>query len=285
MKKILMKGAVAVAILSFLSSCNSDNFENKFEDGPTQRTEKRINELKDLLQSSPDGWKMTYFTDDKILGGFTYIFKFNGNQVEMISDVNGYNGFSWSQNPLVGRTTSYAVTAQGNTVNLLFDEASYIHLICDNSIYPNNTLAGKGFKGDFQYYYYGADESGINFLTPRESIALKFEKASTDDWTNLASNRSLMTAVASKRSLVVIDNNESSVYNFRYTASTRYASVLNAAQTESVNGNGGIGIGFNMDEIIVSPAIEFEDGSTISVLKMDGGVFKGESGSNSVTIM
>lgn len=285
MKKILMRGTIAVALLGFLSSCNSDNFESNFEDGPAKRTEKRVNELRESLTSSNEGWKMIYFTDDTMLGGFSYLFRFEGNKVTTVSDVDAYNVYDWSRNPLIERTTNYTINAKSSAVNLLFDEATYIHLLSDNSNYPSNDLKGKGYKGDFQFLYYGTDAEGINFLTPREGIKLKMVKATSEDWTNFATNRSLMTLVQAKRNIIVTDSGNATVYNFRYNAKTRFASVLNAAQTESVNGNGGIGIGFNMDEIIVSPAIEFEDGSTISVLKMDGGVFKGESGSNSVTIM
>lgn len=285
MRKVLLNGAIAFALVSLLSSCNSDNFESKFDDNPTERTEKRIKELEQELLSSPDGWKMTYFTDDTMLGGFTYLCAFEGNKVTMISDVDAYRGYEWSKDPLVPRTSHFIVNSKGSGVNLMYEDANYIHLLSDNSIYPNNNLKGKGYKGDFQFLYYGKDAEGINFLTPRAGIKVKMVKATSEDWTNLAVNRSLMTLVQAKRNIVVTENGNSTVYNFRYTAKTRFASVLNADQTESVNGNGGIGIGFNIDEIIVSPAIEFEDGSTISELKFENGVFIGESGSNSVTIM
>jgi len=280
-----MNGAIAIALVSLLSSCNSDNFESKFDEGPAQRTEKRIKELEQELLSSTEGWKMIYFTDDTMLGGFTYLYNFKGNKVEMISDVDAYNGYPWSKNPLEARVSHYSVNAKSSTVSLLFEDANYIHLISDNAIFPNADLAGKGYKGDFQFLYYGKDAEGIDFVTPRDGIKLKMVKATSEDWTNLAVNRTLMNTVNTKRTLVFVDGGEATLFNFRYNLKTRYASVLNADKTESVNGNGGIGIGFNTNEIIISPAIEFEDGSTISVLKFEGGVFKGEVGNNSVTIL
>ncbi|WP_410881051.1 DUF4302 domain-containing protein [Myroides sp. DW712] len=285
MRKVFLNGAIAFALVSLLSSCNSDNFESKFDDSPSVRTEKRVKELENELLSSADGWKMIYFTDDSQLGGFTYLYDFEDNKVTMISDVDPYTGYAWSRNPLEKRTSHFLVSPIGSTVNLMFNDANYIHLLSDNSIYPNNDLKGEGYKGDFQFLYYGTDSEGINFLTPREGVKIKMTKATAEDWTNLKLNKDLMTVLRSKRSLIVTDNEGATVYNFRYTAKSRYATVLNDDKTESVNGNGGIGIGFNIDEIIVSPAIEFEDGSTISVLKLENGVFKGEVGENSIIIL
>ena len=52
----------------------------------------------------------------------------------------------------------------------------------------------------------------------------------------------------------------------------------------SVNANGGIGIGFTPNSIKISPAIEFEDGSSLSELALDGNRFVGEVNGNTVIL-
>lgn len=267
-----------------LGACQSDNFEDKFSDNATERLEKRKLELSNELQDSEEGWKMTYFTDDTQLGGFTYLFKFNDERyVTMISDFDPYNGFSWSQNPLIPDTSEYSITL-GSTVSLLFSQGTYIHLLGDNSVVPNNSFRGVGYKGDFQYLFYGIDSNGVNFKSNRDKIDIKFERATAEDWSNLRLNRVMMDVVASKKTLFTIENGESMTYNFKYTKSTRYATVLSADRTMSVNENGGIGVGFTSSSIKISPAIEFEDGSLVSELVLDGNRFVGEANGNVVII-
>lgn len=265
-------------------ACQSDNFENKFSDNATERLEKRKLELSNELQDSEEGWKMTYFTDDTELGGFTYLFKFiDGRHVTMISDFDPYNGFSWSQNPLIPDTSEYSITL-GSTVSLLFSQGTYIHLLGDNSVVPNNSFRGKGYKGDFQYLYYGIDSEGINFKTNRHGVDLKFERATKQDWEQLHLNRTMMDVVSSKKILMIVENDDLTMYDFKYTKATRYASVLSADKTMSVNANGGIGIGFTPNSIKISPVIEFEDGSSLSELTLDGNRFVGEVNGNKVVL-
>lgn len=284
MKKILIKGAFLFTLIGAFSSCDSDNFESKFDKSVTERTEERKQELHQELISSSDGWKMTYFTDDKELGGFTYLFKFEENDVTMISDVDAYNGYEWSTNPLSPRTSRYAVTNASSTINLLFNEANYIHLLSDNLVYPTNNFRGKGYKGDFQFLYYGKDAEGIDFLTPREEVNLRFERATAQDWNELVLNRNTMTVLSSKKRMFVIEGNNEENFNFNFNAKTRFALVLDTTGTMSVNANGGIGVGFQKNGIVISPAIEFEDGSVINELTQQGNQFIGQVGNNMVII-
>ncbi|SFI99374.1 DUF4302 domain-containing protein [Myroides guanonis] len=291
MKKRLIKSFIALGLVLSLGACQGDNFENKFEENSTERLEKRKLELSNELTSAVDGWKMTYFTDDSQLGGFTYLFKFvDGYNVTMISDFDPYLGYDWSGNPLVPDTSEYSI-ALGSTVSLLFSQGTYIHLLGDSEVLPNVKnpngtfkFAGKGYKGDFQYLYYGFDSEGINFKSNRDKIDIKFERATAEDWSDLRLNRVMMDVVASKKTLFTIENGETMTYNFKYTKTTRYATVLSADRTMSVNENGGIGVGFTPTSIKVSPAIEFEDGSSVSELVLDGNRFVGEANGNTVII-
>lgn len=293
MKKIFISCLLLALLIGGASSCQSDNFDSNFDENVTERTNNRIMEFKNELTSSPDGWKMTYFTDDTQLGGFTYLFDFTeDNQVTMISDFDGRNDYSWSRDPLLPKTTGYEVTSESSTVSLHFHEGgNYIHLLGNNSVFPpvrnsrgDYIFEGKGFMGVYQFLYYGLDSDGINLRTNRHHIDLKLERATAEDWSNLRLNRIIMDIVATKKTLLTIENGESMTYNFKYTKSTRFANVLSVDNTMSVNAKGGIGVGFTSSSIKISPAIEFEDGSSVSELVLDGNLFVGEANGNTVII-
>lgn len=289
MKKTIIKGFLALGLLVALGACQGDNFENKFDETATERLQKRKVELRKELLDSEDGWKMTYFTDDKQLGGFTYLFNFlDDRNVKSASDFDPYTGSDsnqqWRKDPLVPDVTEYNIVL-GSTVSLVFTEGSYVSLLANNDIFPAGTnLKGQGYRGDFQYLYYGVDSEGINFKTNRHNVDLKFERATKQDWDQLHLNRTMMDVVSSKRSLIASDSGVSTTYNFRYTKSTRYATVLTTDRTMSINANGGIGIGFTPNSIKISPAIEFEDGSSLSELVLEGNRFVGEVNGNTVIL-
>lgn len=277
-----VKSGLLVCLLSlFTVSCQDSDPDDIFGDKANVRIEKARGELNSALLDSEYGWKMIYFTDDKQLGGFTHLIKFteddeNGKQVKMVSDFNAAT--------LLPKESTYTLPL-GSTISLLYATPNHIHELGKGNQYPVTSLQGKGYLGDNQFLYYGYDGSILTLRGNRGLFDIKLTKATAEDWDRLDENTALMTLLGQKRTLIMNENGESLTMNFRFTRSTRYASVLNNEQTMSVNSRGGIGIGFNIDEIVVSPAIEFEDGSTISVLKFENGIFIGESGDNSIMIL
>jgi len=273
-----IKSGLLVCVLSlFTVSCQDSDPEDVFGDKANVRIEKSRAELDSALKDSEHGWKMIYFTDDTQLGGFTHLIKFPENdQVIMISDLNATT--------LVPKESTYSLPL-ASTISVLFATPNHIHELSKGDNFPSSSFSGKGYLGDNQFLYYGYDGNILTLRGNRGLFDIKLTKATAEDWSNLGVNSTVMNLVSQKKNMVVVENGESQVFNFRFTRSTRYATVLNDERTMSVNPRGGVGIGFNIDEIVVSPAIEFEDGSTISVLKLEGGVFKGENGDNSVTIM
>lgn len=275
-----IKSGLLVCVLSLSTiACQDTDPDDIFGDKANVRVEKARVELNNALLDSKDGWKMIYFTDDKQLGGFTHLMKFElgeaGDKVTMVSDFNATT--------LVPKESIYTLPL-ASTISLLYSTPNHIHELGKSNQFPTTALRGKGYLGDNQFLFYGYDGETITVKGNRGLFEIKMTKATADDWTNLSDNTSLMTLLAQKRNLVFVENGETMIYNFRFTRGTRYATVLNNEQTMSVNSNGGIGVGFDIDQIVVSPAIEFEDGTKISVLKLDGGVFKGENGSNSIII-
>lgn len=281
MRRNILKSFVAFSILFSVTSCSNDSFEDKFDKNATARFEKRKVELSNSLLSSDLGWKMTYFTDDSKMGGFTYVMKFNSDtEVEMIGDFEAVAGYD---DPKILKKSEYKI-GWSNTVSLLFSTPNHIHLLGNNSISPTDKLKGQGYKGDFEFLYYSSEADIINFRTVRDGINIVFEKATKADWTDLQLNQVTKSQLLTKRTIQVIEGTSSSIYNFKFDSKTRWASVLNNAKTESVNSNGGIGIGYRKDGIIISPAIELEDGTFISELKYENGVFSTTVGDNMIII-
>ncbi|WHT40914.1 DUF4302 domain-containing protein [Myroides sp. mNGS23_01] len=263
----------------FAVGCQDTDPDDVFGEKANVRIENARKELNSALLDSEYGWKMIYFTDDSQLGGFTHLIKFDNqvmNSVKMISDFNA--------STLIPKESTYTLP-MASTISLLYATPNHIHELGKGNQYPVGSLKGKGYLGDNQFLFYGYDGDVLTLRGNRGLFDIKLTKATAEDWANLRNNTNVMNVIAQKRNMVVVENEEAQIYNFRFTKSTRYATVLNNEQTMSVNTAGGVGIGFNIDEVVVSPAIEFEDGSTISVLKFENGTFKGEVGNNSVTIM
>lgn len=256
MKQILKKGFVAIILLLSLQSCNDNEAERVFNEVPSVRLEEQSKELQELLKSSTEGWKATYFTDDTQLGGFSYLFKFPDNKtVEMASDFGGDDTVSSSE---------WDVTI-GSTVKLTFTTKNKIHDLSDSNNYPDEALRGQGYKGSFEFLYYGTEGDDIIFRSNRDFIEVRFSKASATDWTDLVKNQVSISNIQSSplksvfRTLTV----GTELYNFSYNPTRRYAN--------SVNATGGVvnfGIGFTPTGITISPSIEYQ-GKEISTFTYD----------------
>lgn len=271
-----------LACLAFLAfGCADNDPDDLFSKSANERKNERIAELQNELLSSEYGWKFTYFTDDfdvndPRLGGFSHVFRcLDDHTIEMISD--------FDQNSLiVGNPSSYRISMAG-TVSLLFDTKNKIHLLSDSGNSPSG-LEAKGYKGDFEFQYYGIEENGLKFRTTRSAVDLVFERATAEDWEDLKLNRNVMTVLNSKKRIFVVEGDNAESYNFSFNTQRRFALILDATETMSVNANGGVGIGFQKDGIIINPPIEFEDGSSLSELKLVGNQFIGQVGNNQIII-
>lgn len=280
MIKIFRRGVVLFGLAGLLFSCQSDNFDNYFENDAAKRIDLVKEEVRENLVSSKNGWKTTYFTNDKQLGGFTYLFKFNANgTVAMVSDFDKKG----TDDPLVLKESEYDIRLL-SSVGLVFTTGNYIHMLSNNSIFPVASLSGKGYLGDHQFLYINKEGDDLNFEASRSRVAVKFTPATTDDWEDIKFHNDTKNALNVKRNLVLIENGEETTFSFKFDRNKRWALILNADQTESVNGTGGVGIGFRKDGLVVSPAIEFEDGTSVSEFVKDGTTYVAQVGNNKVII-
>jgi len=68
-------GILVLFALAF-SACSDNDPKELFDDNPSTRIDDQIDLVRNTLLSAKDGWKVTYFTNDIQLGGFTYLIKF-----------------------------------------------------------------------------------------------------------------------------------------------------------------------------------------------------------------
>jgi hypothetical protein len=240
---------VAFLAIQLIACDNKESIDSPFNATPTERLNARQKELNDVLESSEFGWKAVYFTDNKELGGYTHLFKFKAGKVNMASDFDNDTAIYESEYNMV----------LGSTVSLVFTSKNRIHLLSDSNSFPVESLRGKGYKGDFQFLYYGQENGAIVFRTNRGFGELRFEKATAQDWTDLSKNINMIPNVIGApsrplyRFIETNDGTKLSQFNFTFNPLTRFAIVNSTEVGPSINSN--IGIGYTPTGIVVDPAI------------------------------
>jgi hypothetical protein len=254
MKLKIITNYIVLAFLALqLISCdNKDSEDALFDATATERINARTKELNDALKASEFGWKAVYFTDNTQLGGFTHLFKFeDGGIVDMASD--------FDDTSITPEKSRYSIDI-GSTVSLVFTTKNRIHLLSENNVYPTAALVGQGYKGDFQFLYYGQENGQLIFRTNRSFQELRFVRAEAKDWTDLAKNRAMVPNLigAPTRSVFrFLETNDGTTvrkYDFNLSALARFATAnsLDAGLNETK----AIGIAYTPNGITISPAIE-----------------------------
>ncbi|PKB17783.1 DUF4302 domain-containing protein [Flavobacterium sp. 5] len=253
----LYKYLVIGLITLLLAACSNTDAEQKFDQTPTERLNAQKDELNNLLLSSGYGWKLVYFTDNTILGGYTHLIKFaKDGTVEMASDFDDDTAIYKSE---------YEIQL-GSTLSLVFTTANRIHLLSESDNYPIEELKSKGYLGDFQFLYYGQENGEIIFRTNRVNTTtktnpeLRFVKATAEDWTDLHKNIDMIDNVIGAptrplfRSLETNDGKTIHQFDFSFSEITRFAEANSLEAGYSVAYN--MGIGYSPTGIVVSPVVE-----------------------------
>lgn len=255
MFKYIYKIGLVILSLTMFTACNDDNGpEDIFGEDANTRLEKEADELRTLLKSSPEGWKMTYFTDDprytdnaQQLGGWNFIFKMTDDKnVTMVSD--------YSAETLVPKTSEYQIIL-GSVTKLSFATKNHIHVLSDAVNYPFSGLSGKGYKGDFEFLYYGQEGEDIILRSNRFQIKIRLTKATAQDWTDLQAISNNLAPLASAGNLEVIINN-----NGEITTHSDY-SYLSAARfvTNTVNPDLSFGVAPTLNGLKAVKPIKIND--------------------------
>ncbi|WP_417941630.1 DUF4302 domain-containing protein [Flavobacterium sp. RS13.1] len=230
--------------------CSSPEVESKFDSTPTERLNARKKELNDLLLSSENGWKLVYYTDNTQLGGWTHLFKFlPDGKVDMASDYDADTDKHRSQ---------YEIQT-GSTISLVFTTANRIHLLSESDNYPTSALEGKGYLGDFQFFYYGQENGEIIFRTNRNFQEIRFVKATAKDWDDLVLHTPIIESLSGNittplfKSFEINDGTKIHQFDFDYNTNARFgvATSLEPGSTEIYN----IALSFTPTGAISNPAV------------------------------
>ena len=248
--KNIVKYLIVVFAAILWGACTSTEAEDKFDQSPTERLSAQKKELNDLVLSSQYGWKAVYYTDSTQLGGWTHLFKFlPDGKVDMASDYDADTDIYRSQ---------YEIQL-GSTVSLVFTTANRIHLLSESDNYPTAALVGKGYLGDFQFFYYGQENGEIIFRTNRNFQELRFVKATAQDWDDLAGNTETIDHLSGGintplfKILEINDGTAVHQYDFDYNIYARVgvATPLGGTSTQSYN----LALSFTPTSAVAKPAL------------------------------
>ncbi|WP_166666207.1 DUF4302 domain-containing protein [Myroides indicus] len=252
-KRIIKISLCVFVLTALLSSCKSDN--EVFTQSPVEREEARQKELREVLTSSAEGWKLEYFTNDSGIGGFSFLMKFTDDgRVTMISDFND-EGYTETEG-------EYEIQLRATT-SLVFTTRNKIHELSD----PMNSalVAGRGFEGEYQFRYYGHTEDEILFRsTKKPDNEIRFVRASNEDWSGFENRKAVVEGLANPdapifRSVEVSNGSDIKKYDAIFTSSLRFMSFNDGTDQDLLAGKKGFGIGYTNDGAIISPAIMIDD--------------------------
>jgi hypothetical protein len=150
--------------------------EEIFDKPAYQRLEEMATNLRETLQSSENGWKLTYYTDPESYGAYNFLFKFDETDVIVQGD---------SLFPQGKYTSKWDINkSQGGIV---LDFASYNDVFTDIAD-PGKYIMGQGLSGDKEFLWkkYSADKDTIYMQAKKNGVKIqliKFE-GNWDDYIN-----------------------------------------------------------------------------------------------------
>lgn len=262
----ISKYIVMFSMIFVLGACESDDNNDVFDKNPIERLNEIKVELKNNLVSSENGWSMTFFPSNKLMGGYSFWFEFKEDgslltRSDIDSDLSIHN-----------EEYDFVMLS---SLALSFPTGATIHEFITKNPEKNKTDI------EFLFEDYQGDDIVFKGHTTRNEI--RMTRATVDDKKfDLTKRHRNLDVVATKRNLSVVEGAEVYSFTVAYNKNSRYATVKSTAG--SINENGGIGIGATNSGIIISPAIEFEDGSSLSELALDGNRFVGEVNGNMVIL-
>jgi hypothetical protein len=160
-----------VSMLLTFAACDND-FESEFGQSPDERTAVVLNEWKEALVSSEHGWLTHYYPDPELLGGFSYVFKF---------EEDGDVIMNWSIRDQMD-DASYSIKMFEKPL-LIFDTYSNFSQMTD----PQNGIAGKGFGGELEFAFVNKSVNGDTIFL-EERVAgdpMILVKASAQTWEDI----------------------------------------------------------------------------------------------------
>lgn len=173
MKKLLLYGLLIGTSLSMGSCLFSE--DDLFEESSAERLNASVVEMKELLLSAENGWKLEYrYGSGGIEGAANIFMKFNANDVVMASDFA-----TSSYTPGETCTSMYTVQSYNGT-ELSFDSYNEIlHSFC-----TPNSYTDPGYQGDYEFIVRSMSENEIHLTGKKGDVDMVMTKLDTSlDWT------------------------------------------------------------------------------------------------------
>lgn len=173
MKKLILYSLLACATFSMQSCLFSE--EDLFEQSSADRENASVLELKSLLTSAPNGWKLVYrYGNGGMSGAANLFFKFDANEVTVASD---YATSSYTP----GQTATSLYTVQSyNGTEISFDSYNEIlHAFCEPNGYND-----PGLMGDYEFIVRSTSENEIRLTGKKHGVEMVMTRLDdTVDWT------------------------------------------------------------------------------------------------------
>ncbi len=213
MKKLYYIFSLLLAMA--FSACSPD-MDEVFDKGASERAEEAMRNLKEVLVSNPNGWRMEYYGDINY-GGYNVFCAFTNDSVTVASEkVGNTQPAGVDANGKLIRCTSHYTIDQSQGVILSFDEYNEIfHYFAEpkNADYGDS---GEGFGGDFDFRVVSASADSIVMTGKKNQARIRMYPMSqsweeyqkvVDETENFMSSRSYTLQVeGSSREINVTTN-------------------------------------------------------------------------------
>jgi len=159
-----------IALLFIAAACQQD--KEVFMGRPEERMNKLLEDYKQQLIASPNGWKGYVFPG--LGGGYSFLFDFTAEgRVVMMADINA----DCATDPYESSFRLEAVQRP----SLFFDTYSYLHILSDPNPDTINGATGQGLLSDFEFAFESFNGDTIRLQGNQNKTPLLLIKATHDE--------------------------------------------------------------------------------------------------------
>ena len=249
----------------FTGSCEVDRTEAIFDDSPSERIDKKINELSTLLLSQSQGFSGIYFPNNDVVGGINFHMNFTPDlRVKMTSDFKSDTSITDTRYDIITGTTA---------AELVFTSGSR-HI---TDLVQDGGTGFNTFFGNNSFQYVGEENGVLTFKEVRSDGVFVLSPSGFTDF-DTESVASADITYADRQAFTEVDCATSSVYDnliMEVTGGTETIQyILNysdeniffdagTTDAEGVSSRQGFGVAFTLIDgqaaITISPALESGD--------------------------
>lgn len=178
MKKIFNLLAFLLGVFAF-SSCVTD-VDDVFDDSAANRAQKAMSDVKQLLESSPNGWRLEYY-GATTYGGYNVFMKFEGDSVTVASEKvgDGQNaGVDENGNAITCKSHYKLEQSMGIVISL--DEYNDIFHYFSKPQNDDYGQDGTGFNGDFEFRVVSSSADKIELRGKKHNARIMMYPMSSD---------------------------------------------------------------------------------------------------------